>query len=74
MSDAHADLLWVSTSFATFGVVIDQQGNVRTAAPIARWSVGKHWRVVMGWAQRKDPIARFAWIDRTGTVVYTNPL
>ena len=38
---------------ATYGLLIDERGVVRDAAPIARWMIGKDPRVVREWLDRK---------------------
>lgn len=44
--------IWVSLSYATFGVAV-RDGVVVDAAPIARWAVGKPEEQVAAYYRRK---------------------
>jgi hypothetical protein len=54
---AMARWIWVSLSYATFGLGI-KDGRVVEAAPIARWAIGKPERQVADFYRRKG--AEFA--------------
>lgn len=43
----------MSLPHATYGLVVDELGVVRDAAPIARWMIGKDPRVVRRWLDEK---------------------
>jgi hypothetical protein len=45
-------LIWVSLPYATYGIEVED-GIVVTAAPIAKWMVGKDERMVASWLRRK---------------------
>lgn len=44
--------IWVSLSYATFGLAV-WDGRVVDAAPIARWSIGKDEKSVADYYRRK---------------------
>lgn len=48
------DLVWIDTSYATFGVVFDDSGTVVDAAPIAAWSLGKRVSDVVDFFVKKN--------------------
>jgi hypothetical protein len=46
-------LFQVTTSFGCFAIYV--AGNVVTnAAPIARWTIGKDWRIVRAYYEKKN--------------------
>jgi len=46
-------LLWVSLSYGTYGLVIEND-QVKEAPPIARWMVGKSFnKVILPWLRRR---------------------
>ncbi len=47
--------VWVSLSYATFGIAV-RQGRVVDAAPIARWAIGKDERFVADYYRKKGAI------------------
>jgi hypothetical protein len=49
---------WVSLSFATFGLAVDDKGKVAQAAPIARWALGKDAVKVLGYYIGREAIIR----------------
>lgn len=44
--------VWVSLPWATFGLAV-HDGRIVDAAPIARWSIGKHERDVADYYRRR---------------------
>ena len=50
-------LVSITTHYASFGLVV-RDGVVVEAAPIARWTVGRNARAVVGW-----------WLRRGATIV-----
>ena len=53
MSLPEATLVYVRLPYATFGILVDQNGWVVFAPPLARWMIGKHWREVVNWLHHK---------------------
>jgi hypothetical protein len=47
--------IWVSLSYATFGIRVER-GRVVDAAPIARWAIGKSERFVADYYRRRGAI------------------
>jgi hypothetical protein len=45
--------VWVSLSYATYGIALDDDDMVVDAAPIARWMIGKRWIDVQAWLRGK---------------------
>jgi hypothetical protein len=46
--------------------VVDSEGTVLEAPPVAAWAVGRRQTALQRWAKRHDPEARFAWIYPEG--------
>lgn len=47
--------IWVSLPYATFGITA-RGGRVVSAAPIARWMIGKETSLVREWIDKKGGI------------------
>ena len=48
-----ATLVRITVPYACFGILVDANGWVVFAPPIARWMIGKHWREVVRWLDTK---------------------
>ncbi|MCC2547731.1 hypothetical protein LJY25_14845 [Hymenobacter sp. BT175] len=46
-------LVYCNTSYFCCGVVVREDNTITEAAPILRWSVGKHFRVLRDWLRGK---------------------
>lgn len=51
--------VWISLSYATFGIEVAEDGYVEDAAPIARWMIGKHYTHPQRWVERKGGVWRW---------------
>lgn len=47
---------------ACFGLVVDDNGKIVHAAPIAAWAVGKHWLPVRGYFHAKKGLRQWVWV------------
>lgn len=45
---------FVSLSYATYGIAVDDGDIVRIAAPIARWMIGRNLSYVTSWVKGKN--------------------
>jgi hypothetical protein len=51
-------VIWVSLSYATFGIEVEDDIVIK-APPVAAWMHGKHWQpTVLNWIIRKNGIWR----------------
>lgn len=55
MPSSDSELIWVSLSYATFGLEV-REGKVVDAAPIAHWAIGKDEQYVADYYRKKGAI------------------
>lgn len=46
--------LYISGSYATFGLPINNKGMIASAPPIAKWTIGKYYKFVMKYHEDKN--------------------
>lgn len=62
MAKVETKLIWVSLSYATFGIEVCG-GKVTDAAPIGHWMIGKDTQTIRNWIAKKGGIWKVCTID-----------